>query len=73
LDHFNVRGFNPGGNHGSQPGMDGRRVNVHLLFFVCFLDTVKVALQSKSLTRTIDARHSPKLLQCGPVVVDGLG
>ncbi len=39
----------------------GRRIDACLLFFVGFLDAVKIALQSEALASAIDARHSAKL------------
>src|ERR1700727_154114 len=38
-----------------------RRINVYQLFFVGFLDTVKVALQSKPLASAIHTGNSAKL------------
>jgi|GEM_PF-2967908 len=40
--------------------LHGRRINVCLLFFVGFLDAVKIAQQSESLASAVDARHSTK-------------
>ncbi len=48
------------------------RINVYLLFFVGFLDTIKVTSQSKSVANAIDASHSAKLraIDCDPLTSD---